>query len=238
MDEELKRFFDDEMNIETMTRQTLIKALLLKHTSTIGQEENEASVLKKRMGELEKERNEARNKRDKVNEDVNTHKQVRQTLHQLANEKRSTFFVLMEKLDDLEKLDDVLDEYRTRLDKMEWELQTTSITAHDEKVMIKRMQEIYAHFTEANKEAQQKLGIKEQTSTLTREIGENLADAQHHHELLLKKARESDTFHDQYVELGKQLSEVRIKYNRSSRILRQKKESMKYWKEWIGDGDE
>lgn len=238
MDKELQRFFDDEVNIETLTRQTLIRSLLSKHTATIGQVESETSTLKKRMGDLDKERNEAREKRDKVNEDVNTHKQVRQTLHQLANEKRRTFFILMEKLDDLEKLDDVMDEYRTRLDKMEWELQTTSITANDEKVMIKRMKEIYAHFTEANKEAQEKLGIQEQISTLTREIGENLADAQHHHELLLEKARESDQFHDQYVELGTQLSEVRIKYNRSVRMLRQHKESIKYWKEWIGDGDE
>jgi len=234
MDENIKNFFEKEATAETLSREDLIRALIKRHKQVMTPLKSELKDLIKKREMLEAERTNSKKDRDKVNSEVMDHKQVRQVLHGLANEKRREFFVLIEKLDDMEKIDEEVDEYNSILDKMEWEIQTTRITANDEKVMIKKMKAIYEKLTEANQESQKKLGIQEQVASLSKEIGENLAGAQKRHEQLLAKAKDSDVHHDKFVEAGKTLSEVRINIRRAERRIHIHKECLDYWKEWMG----
>ena len=234
MDENIKQFFKGDVSIDTLDRKTLIEALITRHSLQIEPLRKEIKELKVKVEELEGVVKKSRADRNTVNNEVMDLKQTRRVFHELANEKRRQFFLLIEKLDDMEKIDDEIDEYNTRLDKMEWEIQTTRITAADEKVMIKQMKEIYHRLTEANVEAQKKLGIEEQVRTLSAEIGDNLASAQKRHEDLLKKALESDEHHDEYLRKNKPLSEFRIQLRRAERRIKSHRESLNYWKEWVG----
>lgn len=234
MDEQIKSYFSKKMNIDTLTRNDLIKALIKRHTDELKPLRAEHRELNKKKGTVEAQMEKARESRDKINDEVMDLKQRRQMQHELANDKRRQFFVLMEKLDDMEKLDAEINDYSTSLDRMEWEIQTTKITASDEKSMIKRMKELYQKMTEVNQEAQKKLGIKENVASLSKGIGENLAEAQNQHEGLLKKADESDEFHDTFLEVRGKLSEIRIHLRRIERKIHNHKESYEYWKDWVG----
>lgn len=234
MDENIKQFFKGEASIETLDRKALIEALISRHSLQIEPLRKEVKELKGQMETLASLVKKARTGRDSVNSEVMDLKQTRRVLHELANEKRREFFMLIEQLDDMEKIDHEIDEFNARLDKMEWEIQTTKITADDEKVMIKRMKEIYHRLTDANVEAQKKLGIEEQVKKLSAEVGENLAGAQKRHEALLKKASESDVHHEEYIQKNQQLSEHRIQLRRAERRIKSHKESLEYWKQWVG----
>lgn len=235
MEATITTYFEDPKSIETMTRADLIKAMINRHAQALEPLKKEEKGLKKQQSDLDKKREAERKGRDGINSEVSDLKDQRQVLHKLANEGRREFFILMEKLDDLEKLDKEIDEYRTKLEKMEWELQTTKITSSDEKVMIKRIQEVFHQMKDANVEAQKKLGIKERLASLSQEIGERLDNAQQLHERLLGKAEESDIRHDEYVDVGRKLSEVRVLYRRVARKIKLHKECLDYWNDWVGD---
>ena len=234
MDENIKHFFGKEVTVETLSREDLIRALITRHQKAMTPLKAELKELNRKRVQLEGQRDSSRKDRDTVNNEVMSLKQIRQVLHGLANERRREFFILMEKLDDMQKIDEEIDEYSSALDRMEWEIQTTRITANDEKVTIKRMKEIYQKLTDANQEAQKKLGIQEEVASISKEIGEKLADAQDRHELLLKRAKESDVFHETYIEVGKTLSEIRINIRRAERRIHIHKECLDYWKDWVG----
>ncbi len=236
MDTEILTYFKTEPMIETLTREELIKALLKKHTEQLAPLKAERKELKKKVDDLEAQREAARKARDAANTAVAQSKEARQNYHQEANEKRRTFFVLMEKIDDLEKLDDEVEGYRNKLEKMEWELQTRAVTSSDEKTMIKKIQVIYARLTEANKEAQVRLGLQEEVPSVARDVSQILARAQEHHEELLAQALESEKHHTIYRDIGKELSSLRLRFRRLERQIGNHKESVKYWGEWVGKG--
>lgn len=238
MDKKIAAYFKEPPTVEGLTRETLIRALLEHHSREITALREEVKSLKKQVDKLEMEREEARKMRDRLNEEVKKHKAEREKLHKLAGEKRREFFVLMERLDDLEKMEYEMEEYRQKLDQLEWELQTKAITASDEKSMIKRMEAIYSRLTEANREAQARLGIQEKLSTLTSEIGRFLSEAQQHHEALLKKAKESEKFHEVFKEKDRELFEMRLNIRRKERRIEGHEESMNYWKDFVRDGHE
>ncbi len=238
MDKKILTYFEETPTVEGLTREALIRALLKHHTGEMDSLKKEVQSLKKEVERLEKEREEARKERDRLNEEVKEHKAERQRLHILAGEKRREFFVLMERLDDLEKVEYEMEEYRQRLDKLEWELQTTAITASDEKAMIKRMESIYSRLTEANQEAQARLGIQERLSALTNEITGLLAEAQRHHEELLRKAEESEKFHEIFREKDRALFEARLNLRRRERRIEGHQESIDYWKDFVRDAHE
>lgn len=235
MDKEILAYFDKKPAIEKFARKELICAILKKHSTQLSPLKKEGRELKKLVEELEKKREDARRERDRANQDVATHKEQRQKYHQQANEKRREFFVLLDKLDDLEKLDGEMEGYQDHLEKLEWELQTTAVTASDEKAMIKKMRGIYSKLTEANKEAQEKLGIEEKLPAITGEIGTLLGEAQSHHQELLTKAEESEKHHALFTETGKNLSTARIRLRRLERKIGIHNECKKYWSEWVGD---
>lgn len=233
MDEHIRQFFGDEVSIDTIDRRDIIQALIVRHSRQIEPLKEEIASLKKEMESLETEVKSTRSRRDEVNTRVMDLKQTRRVLHELANEKRREFFLLIEKLDDLEKIDHEIDDFNSRLDKLEWEIQTTRITASDEKVLIKSMREIYSRLTEANVEAQKKLGIEERVRSLSREIGENLAGAQSRHEELLTLAAASDVHHDEFLAKNSHFSELRIRLRRAERRIATHRESLEYWKGWV-----
>jgi len=235
MDKEILAYFGKEPSVKKLTRRELIQAILKKHGTQLNPLKKEARELKKRVVELEKKREAARNERDKANQEVALNKDHRQAFHHKANEKRREFFVLLEKLDDLEKLDGEMENYQDHLEKLEWELQTTAITASDEKAMIKKMHGIYSQLTEANKEAQKRLGIEGSLPTTAGEIGRLLAEAQQHHQELMKKAGESEKHHTLFATTGKELSAARIKLRRLERKIGIHNECKKYWITWVGD---
>lgn len=234
LEESIRQFFSKDIDVASLDRRTLIEALIIRHTKEIDPLRKELKDLKSKMTELQTVVDHSRKERDEVNTSVMDLKNTRRVLHELANEKRREFFMLIEKLDDLEKIDHEIEDFQAKLDKMEWEIQTTKITTDDEKAMIKQMKEIYHRMTEANVEAQKKLGIEEKVKQLSVEIGENLAGAQQRHEDLLVKAKESDLHHESYLSKGKQLSEYRIQVRRIERRMKSHKESLEYWKEWVG----
>jgi len=238
MDKEILSYFEKEPSIEGLTRPELIQALLKRHNTRLKPLKAEARKLRKQVEELEKKRENARKERDKANQEVALNKDHRQAFHQQANEKRREFFVLMEKLDDLEKLDSEVEGYQNRLEKLEWELQTTAITASDEKAMIKKMHGIYSQLTEANKEAQKRLGIEENLPTTANEIGRLLGEAQQHHQELMKKAAESEEHHTVFTRSGKELSAARIQLRRLERKVGIHNECRKYWQGWVGGTNE
>ena len=97
MDENIKRFFSDEITLESLDRNALIQALIKRHTLQIEPLRAEVKNLKERMGVLETDVKRSREKRDAVNREVMDLKQTRRALHELANEKRREFFLLIEK---------------------------------------------------------------------------------------------------------------------------------------------
>ena len=238
MDKEILAYFDKKPTIEKLARRELIGAILKKHSTQLSPLKKEVRELKKLVGELEEKREEARKKRDNFNTEVAVHKEQRQKYHQQANEKRREFFVLLDKLDDLEKLDSEMEGYQNHLEKLEWELQTTAVTASDEKAMIKKIHGIYSKLTETNKEAQEKLGIEEKLPAITGEIGTLLGEAQNHHQELLTKAEKSEKHHAAFTETGKNLSTARIKLRRLERKMTIHNECRKYWKDWVGGANE
>lgn len=235
MDEEIVKYFEQEPTIKALDRQSLIKALLKKHSEKLTPLKTEVKELKATVEEMENQREEARKGRDACNTDVASNKEKRQEFHKQANERRREFFVLMEKLDDLEKLDAKVDGFKDQLERMEWELQTTAITTTNEKNMLKKMHGIYVQLTDANKEAQEKLGIQGQLPSTAEEIKKLHAGAQEHHEALLSRAEESEGHHKLYRKLGKELSELRLQLRRAERLMENHKESKKYWKDWVGE---
>ena len=235
MDEAILAHFEKKPAIKELTRSQLIKAVLTRHETQIKPLRAESRDLRKIIAELEKQRKTARKARDQANELVASNKDQRQHFHQMANEKRREFFVLLEKLDDMEKLDEEMDTYQDRLDKLEWKLQTTAITTKDEKVMIDKMHAIYAQLTETNKEAQKRLGMEKELPTVAGEIGKLLGEAQRHHEDLLTKASDSDIHHKVIKDTGKDLSKLRIRLRQTERKIGIHKECIGYWKDWVGD---
>lgn len=235
MDEETLKYFEKEPSIEELTREELIKALLKKHSEKLAPLKTQVKELKAKVDGLEEKREEARKARDTCNTDVASHKEKRQDFHKQANERRREFFVLMEKLDDLEKLDEKVEQFKDQLERMEWELQTTAITTSSEKSMLKKMHEIYVQLTEANKESQEKLGIQGKLPETAEEIKKLHAGAQEEHEALMGRAEESEGHHKLYRDLGKELSGLRLELRRAERLMENHKESKKYWKDWVGD---
>lgn len=226
-----------EMNIEEFDRNKLIQKLVEKHKSGLKSFKSELGEKNKLHSDSKIEKEEAFKNRNTLNKEVELLKEQRKSFYKEVNNHRRQFFILMEKLDDIEKLSNTIVGYRKNLEDMDWKIQTSALSIEDERRMIDQMKHIYGQITVANKESQQKLGIETDLGKLTNDIGINLTKAQETHELLIKKAEEAELYHDKFIETSKSLSELSFQINRINRKISRHKESLEYWDEWIKKGD-
>lgn len=226
-----------EMDIDNFDRTVLIKELIEKHEialKTLKTEQAEKNKIHTDQKELKEKALENRNS---LNKEVEQLKEIRKKYYWEVNNLRRNFFILMEKLDDIEKLSNTIVGYRKQLEEMDWKIQTSALTIDSERKIIDNMKNIYSQITFANKESQQKLGIETELSDLTIKIGENLTKAQDTHELLIKKAEESEIYHNKYIQNSKELSEHSNNLNRINRKISRNQESLDYWNVWVKKGD-
>lgn len=226
-----------EINIEEFNRTKLIQSLVEKHKSALKMLKKEFNEKNKQQQKNKSEKEEALNKRNTLNKEVEQLKEKRKSYYKEVNNLRRKFFILMEKLDDIEKLSKTIVEYRKQLEDMDWKIQTSALSIDDERRMIEQMKHIYEQITIANKESQKKLGIEKELSKITRDIGNLLTKAQETHENLLEKAKEAESYHNKFIEISKKISEQNIQINRINRKIARHKESLEYWSSWIKKGD-
>lgn len=226
-----------EMNIENFNRTKLIQKLVKKHKNSLKSLKSELEEKNKLQSDTKRVKEEALNKRNELNKDVEQLKEKRKNYYKEVNNHRRKFFILMEKLDDIEQLSSTIVGYRKQLEDMDWKIQTSALSINDERKMIDQIKYIYDQITIANKESQQKLGIEKDLREITKNIGNNLMNAQQTHELLIKKAEEAELHHKNFIENSKNFSELSIQINRINRKIVRSKESFEYWSTWIKTGD-
>lgn len=219
------------INIDNISRSEVMLLLAQKHRLLASSLEEEKKHLDSLCSKWGPELSSALKDREVLNKQVKELKEKRSRLYVEVRALREQFFALLEKAEELEGAEDISRRLRKEINEVDWRIQTEAITIQQEKEFLSTIKHKMEAISQANLEYQKKAGVEERVRAIADSIGKRTAEAEESHNMLLKKAEESDVAHVRVRELEPVLGPSLRRSEWLGHRIQLHKESAEYWED-------
>lgn len=176
----------------------------------------------KQIQALRSQAEEIKKKRNQTNEKVKQLKELRDHARKEQKEKRAQAYELKRKLAELVQKEPTknMKEIKDEIDKLEWKIQTTPLTVHEEKPLIEKIAELELQL----KIHKQIEAIKNNLAKLSMETKILENQARQCHEQILKLAQESQKLHQERIKLLEKIENLKKEANIALQNFLEKKQ--------------
>jgi uncharacterized coiled-coil DUF342 family protein len=213
---------------EMQSREEVVGLLIGKHSDLKKKYESELKGLDAQPPEIVQEKEEEKDIRDTMNEEVQILKGKRKEL-KIANKRlREEFFDLLDKEEKLKGHKKEVSMYSKFSKDLEWKLETEAITIETERRLLDelrdtmdKMRSITDGFTPQE--------IHSRLTEIQEEMGSNLMQIEDYHRQVLDKVGESNLHHGKFIDAKKQIRERESRRGWLKRRIELHVEMEKFW---------
>lgn len=187
--------------------------------------------IRKQLQTLRSQAEELKQKRNQLNEKVKQLKELRDSARKEQKEKRAQAYELKKKLAELVQKKPLKNakEIQNEIDRLEWKIQTTPLSVHEEKPIIEKIAELELQL----KIHKQIEAIQNNLAKLSLEAKTLENKAKQHHEQLLKLAQESQKIHQERIKLLVKIESLKKEANVAHQNFLEKKSQAQLFHEKI-----